>query len=663
MNIPRQFYGVNYLSKIVSNYQDKDITYFPKTEYHYLNGSDNINLDKSASYKLGLNADVVYNFLKKLMSDRSCGVEGIAVAKGEDVLVNFYRPPYSETTPHITNSTCKTVTAIAVMFALSEERFSLEDKVVSFFDEYESKAIPSSVREITIEHLLTMTSCSKTNELISVCEDDWVKAFLLTDCSEKPGSRFIYNSMNTYMLGAILIKVTGESLMDYLTPRLWKPLGISGIKWELCPKGLERGGWGLHISLEGMLKLGMLLSSDGSFHGRQLIQPSFIRMMKNKRVLQDTDRLSTGYGYQIWHLPDGMYMLSGMYGQHVIVNEAKGLVVAVNAHSDKMFPDSKLTRNILAFINNEELTHSGFILKERMNYNKLVKFVKFYSTDYVSKEDAERIRRYIGRLDHKRLRIENGTVKLFPYLMQSMYMYPPYHINEMALKIVDDNRLKIGFYKAKTKKEHIETTEGNGILEGIKRFGFGKKELNGKKEDSGITDSDNVDAIDVGTDKICDVNTAYMESDDGGLLNQNADNTIINSTSKENERQRIDLLFGIGVYHHEMKAFGDDVRPVACKAYMAQDEDERNVIMLNIVFPDAGYSRQIKIFFMDDNKLALECVEYPDIKAIVDQVLSGETVLAGNAVDLVDKLPESVRVMLDQQMEPRMNVSLKQTAD
>ena len=609
MNIPRQFYGVNYLSKIVSNYQDKDITYFPKTEYHYLNGLDNINLDKSASYKLGLNADVVYNFLKKLMSDRSCGVEGIAIARGEDVLVNFYRPPYSETTPHITNSTCKTVTAIAVMFALSEERLSLEDKVVSFFGEYESKAIPSLVREITIEHLLTMTSCSKTNELISVCEEDWIKAFLLTDCSREPGSNFIYNSMNTYMLGAIINRVTGESLMDYLTPRLWKPLGISGVKWELCPKGLERGGWGLHISLEGMLKLGMFLSSDGSFHGRQLIHPSFIRMMKNKKVFQDTDRLSTGYGYQIWHLPDGMYMLSGMYGQHVIINEAKRLVVAVNAHSDKMFPDSKLTRNILAFINKEELYKPDFILKEYMNYSKLIKLLTYYSTDNVSKEEAERVRRYVGRLDHRRLRIENGTVKLFPYLMQSMYMYPPYHINEIAIKIVDDNKIMLGFYKAKAKKELIDAAENSGILESIKKI------ANNELKEHDIAEVDN-------------------------------------------ERERIDLEFGIGVYLHEMKAFGEDVRPVACKAYMAHDEDERNVIMLNIVFPDAGYSRQIKIFFLDDSKLALECVEYPDIKAIVDQVLSGETVLAGNAVDLVEKLPESVRVMLDQQMEPRMNIKV-----
>ena len=577
MNIPRQFYGVNYLSKIVSNYQDKETTYFPKTEYNNLNDSDNIPLDKADSYRLSLNAGETYNFLKKLMSDRSCGVDGIAIARGEDVLLSFYRPPYSVTTPHITNSTCKTVTAIAVMFALSEERIGLSDKVVSYFEDYESKAIPQAVREITIEHLLNMTSCSKTNELISVCEEDWVKAFLLTDCSKEPGSCFIYNSMNTYMLAAILRRVTGESLMDYLTPRLWKPLGISGIKWELCPKGIERGGWGLHITLDGMLKLGMFLANDGSFHGRQLIHPSFIRMMKSNTVMQDTDKLSASYGYQLWNLPDGAYMLSGMYGQHVIINEKKKLIVSVNAHSDKMFPDSKLTRSILAFINNEKLYVPDFVIREKLNYGKLIKLIKYYSTDDTAPNEAERIRRYAGKLNNKNLIIENGSVKLFPYLMQSLYMYPPYHINVMEIKLIDDDRIGIIYNKTKTKK---------------------------------------------------------------------------------NETECLEFEYGIGKYHHKMMSFGEDVRPVACRAYMAKDEDGRNVLMLDMTFPDAGYSRVIKLFFLDDNKLALECVEYPDIKAIVDQVLSGETVLAGNAVDLADRLPEGVRVMLDQQMEPRMNIKV-----
>ncbi len=647
MNIPRQFYGVNYISKLVSNYQDSEQTVFPKTNFSYIDNTEHIPLERHDTLKLGLNAEITCNFLRRLFADRGCGVEGIAIAKGEDVLVNFYKPPYSASTPHITNSTCKTVTAIAVMFALSEKRLSLEDKVVSFFNEYESKAIPKRVRDITVEHLLTMTSCSKTNELISVTEEDWVKAFLLTDCFDEPGSKFIYNSINTYMLGAILNKLTGESLMDYLTPRLFAPLGINDIKWELCPKGLECAGWGLHISLEGMLKLGMFLKNDGSFNGRQLIHPSFIRMMKQADVFQDTDRLSTGYGFQIWHLPDNygradnnrkiiieqdnsndgsignkniskrasaygkVYMFSGMYGQHIIIDEKKNMIVAVNAHSDKMFPDSRLTKSILSFINNDNLYKPDNYLKEKLNYGKLIRLVADISTDSAALKDVEFIRRYAAKLDKKRLRIENGSVKLFPYLMQSMYKYPPYHFNEFTISITDDDTVRICFYKVKTKHELLEEIDNTGIMSSI---------------------------------------IEKAESITGSNIVKGTENS---------ERDFLDFDFGIGVYHHEMKEFGDDVRPVACKAYMALDEDDRNVLMLAIVFPDAGYSRIIKIFYMDEGRLALESIEYPDIKAIVDQVISGETVLAGTPVDVADKLPESLRVILDQKMEPRMNLAIE----
>ncbi len=611
MNIPRQFYGVNYISRLISNYQDTEKTYFPKMEYNYIDNKEHVALNKLSSLKLDINAGITYKFLNKLMEDKSCGVDGIAIARGEDVLLTCYRPPYSEAVPHITNSSCKTVTGIAVMFALSEDKLSLDDKVISFFPEYDGKLVPKRVREITVEHLLTMTSCSKTNELISVTEEDWCKAFIMTDCSENPGSRFIYNSINTYMLGAIVKKATGYCLMDYLTPRLFIPLGITDIKWELCPKGLERAGWGLHISLEGMLKVGMFLLNDGSFHGRQLIHPSFIRKMKNINVPQDTDNLSTGYGYQIWHLPSikgrenrsGLYMLSGMYGQHVIIDENRHMIVAVNAHSDKMFPESKLTRSILSYIGMEELYVTDFAVKERINYRRLINMVNLYEKDTVLYEDAERIRSCIGKLDYKRLRIENGSIKLFPYLMQSMYMYPPYHVNEMAVKIVDEDTIKIGFYKAKT--------------------GNDKKNVSDNK-----AETDNSQYVTENTEKV------------------------------QPKREHLDFNFGIGVFRHEMKEFGDDVRPVACKAHIAKDEDGRNVLMLDIVFPDTGYSRLIKLFFMEDSRLVLECVEYPDIKAIVDRVLSGETVLSGNTVDFKDKLPESIRVMLDHQMEPRMNVQV-----
>jgi hypothetical protein len=195
--------------------------------------------------------------------------------------------------------------------------------------------------------------------------------------------------------------------------------------------------------------------------------------------------------------------------------------------------------------------------------------------------------------------------------MQSMYKYPPYHFNEFTISITDDDTVRICFYKVKTKHELLEEIDNTGIMSSI---------------------------------------IEKAESITGSNIVKGTENS---------ERDFLDFDFGIGVYHHEMKEFGDDVRPVACQAYMALDEDDRNVLMLAIVFPDAGYSRIIKIFFMDEGRLALESIEYPDIKAIVDQVISGETVLAGTPVDVADKLPESLRVILDQKMEPRMNLAIE----
>lgn len=571
MNIPRQFYGVNYLSKLIANYQDTDPAHFERIDYNVLEKPERVPLEHINTKQAGLNAALICSFIRKLCEDRSCGLEGIAVAKDENLILNLYRPPYSADTPHITNSTCKTVTAIAVMFALSEDRLKLEDKVLSFFPEHDGMSVPKSVRNITVEHLLTMTSASKTNEIISVCEDDWVKAFLLTDCMADPGTKFVYNSMNTYMLGAIVHKVTGESLMNYLTPRFFTPLGISHIKWELCPNGLERAGWGLHICLEDMCKIGIFLASDGSFGGSQLIHSSYIRRMKEINVTQDADGLSTGYGYQLWHLPKGFYMLSGMYGQHVIIDEKNRLVVATNSHSDKLFPDSKLTRTVLSFMNKDELYQSDSSVKEMRCYHRLNKMVADYSKDSVSLSDRQNIEKYLAVIDRKHLVLEKGSFKLFPYLMQSMYRYPPYHVNELAVRLTGDT-VKVAFYKVKYECLVFEA--------------------------------------------------------------------------------------GIGTYHLEYMRFGEDVRPVACRVYMARDEDEHNVLMLNIVFPDAGYTRVIKLFFLEDDRYAVECMEYPDVSAVVDQVLHGETVLGGNVIDLADKLPESMRVMINHTIEPRVSVNI-----
>ena len=597
MNIPRQFYGMNYISRLFENFQDSERSVCSKLQFYEIEDVTPVPLIKKDSYALGLNAEVISELLRKMVSDRRCALDGFAIARNEELLFAEYRYPYSEDIPHVTNSSCKTVVAIAVMFAISEGLMEENDLVLSFFPEYESVVTPKAMKQMTIWHLLTMTSGSKCTEIASVVESNWVKAFLLTDCQFEPGTQFIYNSMNTYILAAILTKVTGMSLMDYLKPRLWEPLGINHIKWELCPEGIERGGWGLHISLEGMLKIGMFLMNDGSFRGKQLIEASYIKKMKQTTIEQKADALATGYGYQLWHLPNGVYMLSGMYGQNVIIDEEHRLVVATNAHSDKMFPDSYLVSDILEYLGKEELFVPGSILKERLSYNNLLKELECFkkgwklqkTTDkapfilYAKKQMLQKgkelavLQKSLTVFDGKRIHIDQTTIKLFPYMLQGMYQCPPFHVTDIAFKVETD-RVKLCFYKERSRKEKRESRE----------------------------------------------------------------------------RARLILEAGLNEYCYQTVTIGLDEKLIAVKMYPATDEDGHRVVMVDIVFPDAGFSRVMK-FFLLERRIGIECQEYPDMRAIVEQVIYGETVLAGNSIDLSNKLPESVRLFLEHKVEPKVN--------
>jgi CubicO group peptidase (beta-lactamase class C family) len=109
-----------------------------------------------------------------------------------------------------------------------------------------------------------------------VKEENWVRTFLAQNIAHQPGTQFMYNSAATYMCSAIVQKVTGQTMLDYLTPRLFEPLGISGMRWETCPRGINTGGWGLSIQSEGLAKFGQLLLQKGKWNGKQLLPAAWI---------------------------------------------------------------------------------------------------------------------------------------------------------------------------------------------------------------------------------------------------------------------------------------------------------------------------------------------------------------------------------------------------
>ncbi len=609
MNIPRQFYGMNYISRLISNFQDEEMTNIPKLCFSEIHDVTEKPLGMKETWELGLSARRLSDMNKELIENRSVMLDGLAIAKGENLICKGYCPPYMEDNPHITNSTCKTVTAIAVMFAISEGLLSETDYVLSFFPEYESILTSKNVKQMTVEHLLTMTSMSKCTEVSAMVEKDWAKAFLLTDCYGEPGTQFIYNSMNTYMLAAIICRITRQSLLEYLRPRLLEPLGINHVTWELCPNGIERGGWGMHLSLEGMLKIGLFLANDGFYDGHQWIDPAYIRKMKDTKVSQDVDVLSTGYGYQLWHLPDGYYMLSGMYGQHVIIDERQKLVVATNAHNDKMFPDSVLTRTILDCMQDNMLYQPDKKLKEKALYKQfLFAFQEFCNGESLirttgilpnsiyrntkqkeSQRRLEELQNICNQFHKKRLHMKQGTFHLFPYMMRGMYQFPPYAVTDILWKVSNDTVL-FCFVKEAAKKDKWES---------LRR-------------------------IDTTTQKECD---------------------------------KMIMRAGLGFYHNQTIEIGPNHVSLSAKLYLSKDEDNNDVLQLHLVFPATGFSRKIK-FFLYEERIGVECMEYPDMKAIVEQVVYGETALAGTAIDLTGKIPDGVKVLLDHKVEPCLDAML-----
>jgi hypothetical protein len=168
----------------------------------------------------------------------------------------------------------------------------------------------------------------------SSSDGNWVKTFLALPVERAPGTHFVYNSAATYMLSAIIQKLTGGTLMEYLRPRLFEPLRIAGATWETCPRGISIGGWGLSVKTEDIARFGQLYLQRGNWNGRQLVPEKWIEEATSKQISNGTSETSDwaqGYGYQFWRCRHGAYRGDGAFGQFCIVMPHQDAVLAITS--------------------------------------------------------------------------------------------------------------------------------------------------------------------------------------------------------------------------------------------------------------------------------------------------------------------------------------------
>lgn len=273
-------------------------------------------------------AGVSSRVIKELLHDfdrMGLNMHSMMIVRNGVVAAECAWAPYDLTIPHTMFSFSKQVTSIAVGFAVSEGLLQLDDPVCKYFP-YESgnEKLDARNSEITVYDLITQRSGKNISIFTTNNEkNEWLDNWLNAPFKGVTGEKFNYLSENIYMLSRLVTKVSGESLTDYLTPRLFEPLGIETPYWEVDHNGFAAGGWGAFLKTEDMAKIGVCFLNMGKYDGKQVIPEDWVRESTKRHLAEVpptfTDKL--GYGFQLFIQPEsrGTYSFNGLYTQFNIM--------------------------------------------------------------------------------------------------------------------------------------------------------------------------------------------------------------------------------------------------------------------------------------------------------------------------------------------------------
>ncbi len=299
------------------------------------------SLPRATPESQGVSAAAVRAFVEAADKDIVAMHSFMLVRHGHVVAEGWWKPEAADK-PHVMHSLSKSFTSTAVGLAVEAGKLSLDDPVLKFFPDLAPANPSDNLKGMKVRDLLTMT-CGHDVEPKFTPDVPWVKTFLAHPVPHKPGTHFRYNSPGTHMLSAIITKVTGQTVLDYLKPQLFEPLGIATPEWDASPQGNTLGGWGLKARTEDVAKFGQLYLQKGKWNGKQLVPAKWVEEATAKQVENDKAPSATnksdwsqGYGYQFWRCTHDAYRGDGANGQFCIVLPEQDAVLAITADTGNM---------------------------------------------------------------------------------------------------------------------------------------------------------------------------------------------------------------------------------------------------------------------------------------------------------------------------------------
>jgi CubicO group peptidase (beta-lactamase class C family) len=295
-------------------------------------------LPRSTPEAQGLSSAAVLAFVEEA-DQKLQSLHSVMLVRHGHVVAEGWWTPYEANSRHELFSLSKSFTSTAVGLAIAEGKLSLDDPVLKFFPE-DAPAEPSAnLKAMRVSDLLRMAAGHQSEPGLAASKQSWVKTFLAHAVPHKPGTHFLYNTAATYMQSAIVQKATGQTVLEYLRPRLFEPLGIENPAWGTSPQGITLGGYGLSVRTEDIARFGQLYLQKGRWQGRQLVPAAWVEAATARQTANGSNPKSDwdqGYGYQFWRSRHGAYRGDGAFGQFCLVLPEQDVVVAITSGTRDM---------------------------------------------------------------------------------------------------------------------------------------------------------------------------------------------------------------------------------------------------------------------------------------------------------------------------------------
>lgn len=442
MNIVSSVKSLKYIHNLINGDRERLLNYpFTPQKPEFTPMPQTDKLPRVRPEQVGISPEYIEEFLTELCSKHGVNAHNMLMCRDGKVFCEASFAPYRSEIWHVSHSMCKSITSMAIGFLRAEGKLSFEEKVCDILSVKTLLSTATPVRNLTVKHLLCMSSGVDYKEIGIVLEKDWQNAFFRSTSEFEPGKKFDYNSMNTYLLSCIVTQITGQSLTEYLMPRLFEPLGIKNFKWEKSPMGIDKGGWGLYMTIEDMAKLGQLLLNKGVWEKdgekKRVLPEEWIKEATRTHITGKGKNSVIEYGYQIWtRKADGMYQFNGMFGQYVIMLPKQNILIAMTSGAPNLANEAYALDCIYKYFafdnkfpeqikpeNNEykRLQYGLANLKYREPYpKKKGGFIESFENKITEKKMAKENAEYLNMLVGRAYSLENNTAGILPLILQCM---------------------------------------------------------------------------------------------------------------------------------------------------------------------------------------------------------------------------------------------------